>query len=88
MFLITVKNRWSKWTKLYGISNHFKTIYSALYNSVDDANEIAEIAAENESKINFLSLMHVEKVTPKVVKEAASNLGDSKSDPTFSFNSD
>ena len=42
------------------ISNHFKTIYSTLYNSVDDANEIAEIAAENESKINFLSLMDVD----------------------------
>ena len=65
------------------ISNHFKNIYSALYNSVNDAHEIVEIAAETESRINFLSLLDVEKVTPKVVKEAASNLRDSKSDPTI-----
>ena len=36
----------------------------------------------------MLSLLDVEKVTPEVVKEAASHLKDSKSDPSFSFNSD
>ena len=70
------------------IADHFKDIYSNLYNSVNDADEVVEIADEIESKINFLSLLDVEKVTPEVVKEAAGNLRDSKSDPTFSFNSD
>ena len=39
-------------------------------------------------KVNFLSVIEVEKVTSEIVKEAASHLRDSKSDPTYSFNSD
>ena len=70
------------------IADHFKGIYSTLYNSTNDANEVVEIAAEIESKINILSLLDVEKVTPEVVKKAAANLCDSKSDPIFTFNSD
>ena len=70
------------------IADHFKGIYSTLYNSTNDANEVVEIAAEIESKINILSLLDVEKVTPEVVKKAAANLCDSKSDPVFTFNSD
>ena len=70
------------------ISGHFKTIYSTLYNSVDDQEELMNVAQETESRINSLSNLDVEKVTPDVVKEAASHLRDSKSDPTYSFNSD
>ena len=39
-------------------------------------------------KFNNKHIYIIEKVTPEVVKEAASNLKDSKSDPTFSFYSD
>ena len=46
------------------------------------------IAVEVKTKINYLSSFDVNKVTPYVVKKAASDLKDSKSDPTFSFNSD
>ena len=70
------------------IFRHFKTIYSTLYNSVDDQEELMNVAQETESRINSLSNLDVEKVTPDVVKEAASHLRDSKSDPTYSFNSD
>ena len=70
------------------IAGHFKNIYSTLYNSVNDHEEVKLMANEVESKVNYLSLMDVEKVTADVVKEAASHLRDSKSDPTFSFNSD
>ena len=70
------------------IADHFKDTYSTLYNSVNDADDVRGIADDIETKINFLSLMDVEKVTPEVVKEAAGNLRDSKSDPIFSFNSD
>ena len=70
------------------VSGHFKNIYSELYNSVNDREDLIKIADETETKVNFLSLMDVDKVTPDVIKEAASHLKDSKSDPTFSFNSD
>ena len=70
------------------MSGLFKNIYSTLYNSVNDHEEVKLIANEDESKVNPLSLMDVEKVTTDVVKEAASHLRDSKPDPLFSFNSD
>ena len=70
------------------IAGHFKGIYKDLYNSVNDHDEVDKIAEDAEAKVNFLSLVDVEKVTPEVVKKAASHLKDSKSDPTFSFNSD
>ena len=70
------------------ISGHFKTIYSTLYNSVHDQEELMNVAQETESRINSLSHLDVEKVNPDVVKEAASHLRDSKSDPSYSFNSD
>ena len=38
--------------------------------------------------VNIFSVHDVNKVTPEIVKEAAHNLRDSKSDPTFSFSSD
>ena len=41
-----------------------------------------------QEKINIFSIHDVNKVTPEIVKEAAMNLRDSKTDPTFSFSSD
>ena len=70
------------------VAGHFKNIYSELYNSVEDREELIKIAEETESKVNSFSTIDVEKVTQEVVKEAASHLKDSKSDPTYSFNSD
>ena len=70
------------------IADHFKTIYEGLYNSVDDNDELIELCESVNNKVNFLSLNDVRKVTPEVVKEAAENLRDSKSDPTFDFSSD
>ena len=39
-------------------------------------------------KINFTHIKDVEKVTKEVVKEAAGNLKQFKSDPVFDFSSD
>ena len=55
---------------------------------MNDGDDLVKIADEVESKNNSLSAVDVEKVTPEVVKEAASHLKDSKSDPTLSFSSD
>ena len=70
------------------IAGHFKNIYSTLYNSTNDHDELKKVAKETESKVNFLSVIEVEKVTSEIVKEVANHLRDSKSDPTYSFNSD
>ena len=39
------------------IPNHFKDIYSQLYNSVDDAENMARVSNEVESKVNAFVLM-------------------------------
>ena len=70
------------------IPNHFKGIYEALYNSVDDMEEMLELKNDVENKMNHSQMNEVLKVTPEVIKKAAKNLSDDKTDPVFSFTSD
>ena len=70
------------------IPGHFKGIYEKLYNSHDDHANIVEIDAEVNSKINYFHLVDVDRVTPDIVKKAASRLHSNKSDPIYTFSSD
>ena len=70
------------------VEEHFATIYKNLYNSVEDKEDVKVLYDKNEDKIDGTSLIDVEKVTPKLVKEAISHLNNGKSDPVFSFTSD
>ena len=70
------------------IPGHFKKIYSKLYNSVDDGDELLVIREQLESEIDDTSLVDVEKVTAEKVKEATSKLKANKSDPVCDFSSD
>ena len=74
--------------KTENISEHFKSIYGSLYNSTDDTEELNEIKIEVEEKLNSAHIKDVHKVTPTLVKEAASHIKDDKTDPLFSFSSD
>ena len=70
------------------VQEHFATIYKNLYNSVEDKEDVKVLYRRNEDKIYETSLIDVEKVTPKLVKEAISHLNNGKSDPAFAFASD
>ena len=70
------------------IPEHFTGIYSKLYNSVGDKEELNDIEKEIEEKVIFSELEDVDRVTPRVIKEATSKLRNSKSDPVFDFNID
>ena len=70
------------------IQEHFKGIYSNLYNNHEDGEEIKGIEVEVNSKVNQYHLKDVEKVTPELVKEAVRHLNSNKSDPIYSFSSD
>ena len=50
------------------IPEHFRSIYSNLYNSVDDADNMAKVSTEVEENIGPTSLSDVEKVTPTLIK--------------------
>ena len=70
------------------IPGHFKSIYSKLYNSADDKEELTDLMKTIDEKVNFTHLNDVNKVTTEVVKEAVNHLKDNKSDPIYSFSSD
>ena len=70
------------------IPDHFREIYSSLYNSVDDKKNMVKVTKDVEEKVNSCSMSDVKKVTPDIVKCAAKKLKPGKSDPVYSFSSD
>ena len=70
------------------IPEHFKNIYSELFNSVDDVENMAKLSELIENKVAPENIKDIEKVTPRIVKEAADKLKPGKSDSVFSFSSD
>ena len=70
------------------IPGHFKDIFSELYNSADDKEDLLKVLSDVEARVDQTSLLDVELVTPDIVKQAAKNLNDSKSDPQLNFSSD
>ena len=55
---------------------------------MDDYDDLLKVSEEIESKISDSSYAEVEKVTPKLVKEAVSHIKSNKSDPVCDFTSD
>ena len=70
------------------IPGHFKNIFGNLYNSAGEKEELLKVLQEVEDKIDVSSLDAVDLVTPDIVREAAKNLNESKSDPQLNFSSD
>ena len=70
------------------IPEHFRKIYSELYNSVNDKEELLNLKDEVEGRINSSHLQDVDLVTADIVREASNNLKDNKTDPVCSFSSD
>ena len=70
------------------IPDHFANIYSALFNSTNDTENLQKVKIEIDKGINANSLVHVEKITPQIVKNAVKQLNSNKTDPKFDFSSD
>ena len=70
------------------IEEHFAGIYKELYNSIDDYDDLMDVAKILDSKISNKCAIEVEKVTPDIVKEAVKHIKPNKSDPVFDFTSD
>ena len=70
------------------IPDHFAKIYSNLFNSVDDKENLVQVKKTIDMGIGSESIKYVEKITPNLVKEAAKHLNSNKSDPEYSFSSD
>ena len=70
------------------IPTHFATIYSKLFNSVDEKASLDQLYNHINANIDDQSLTEILKITPKIVYDATQHLKKSKNDPTFRFNSD
>ena len=70
------------------IPNYFASIYKDLYNSVKDNVEVEDIRMSICRRIKKSCLEEVIKVTPEVVRRAASHLRTNKSDPAYNYSSD
>ena len=70
------------------IPNHFSKIYSTLYNSASDVNELEVVHQQVNSAVNSASLDTVTRITPELLKNASCKLKAGKSDPVYSFSSD
>ena len=70
------------------IPGHFSAIYSQLYNSADDSEDLKAVHARVEAEVNMSHLDKVAKITPELLRKAASKLKPGKSDPIYSFSSD
>ena len=70
------------------ISEKFKNVYEALYNSAGSSDEMNEIKEKLKDLIGLGSIAQVNRVTGKVVKEACARMKPGKADVTGSFTSD
>ena len=70
------------------VSEAFKKVYSTLYNSSDSSQDIIGLKYLVSNAISNKSLDEVIKITPAVVKSAASKMKPMKSDVSGSFTSD
>ena len=79
-------------TSIDGVStdvpDHFRDIYSTLYNSANDAAELSMVHERVESAVSSSQIDAVLKITPELLKKAADKLKPGKSDPVYSFSSD
>ena len=71
-----------------GIPDHFASIYSKLYNSVDEKGKLGSLLEVINRSIDNQNIAEIREITPEVVEKATRRLKTKKSDPLQQFNSD
>ena len=69
------------------IANHFKNIYSNIYNTHSDRAELDKFILENNNKIVQSDTQILDKITPELVKNIILNFKNDKNDPEFDWKS-
>ena len=70
------------------IANRFAEIYSQLYNTHELGPELEELSSDICAGVNESSLIHVDRVTNYLVREALTSMKKSKNDAIFNIQSD
>ena len=69
-------------------AKRFSEVYSKLYSSTDDTQEIREIYNSVNARIGDQSVNVVDRITAEVISDVVKQVKTRKTDPVFSFNSD
>ena len=69
------------------IANHFKTLYSDIFNKHNDTNEVQAILDEINASLKQSDISIVDKINPDLVKTVIKKLSSDKNDPMFQFKS-
>lgn len=70
------------------IPNTFGTVYSELFNRIDDDHNLKSIKEEINRNLSETELKEIEKIDKDIIKEALNKIKTNKSDPVFDFSSD
>ena len=70
------------------IAKHFKNIYSELYNTHDDNNELSALLNEINPKIDNSSLDKLSQITPQLISKLIRGMKNGKNDVNFDWRSD
>ena len=70
------------------IANHFKNVYSDIYNTHKDSDELNGFSRENSEKISQSDIDLVNTITPDLVKKLILKLSSNKNDSSFDWKSD
>ena len=70
------------------ISEHFKGIYSEIYNKYDDSQQLISMLDSIEQNIFKSDLSWFRKITPELIIKVIKNLNSNKNDSCFNFKSD
>ena len=70
------------------IPDHFASIYSKLYNSVDEINQLNVLLKSTNELISDKNIEEIKNVTPEIVRKATERLKKKRNDPTHRFTSD
>ena len=70
------------------VPEHFKSIYSNLFNCGNDKENMFNLMNSVEKDVNQSNLADVYKVNPSIIKEAIKKIKPGKSDPSHTFTSD
>ena len=70
------------------IPGYLANKYEKLYNGVEDKNNLNELEHDLRKTIDDKSMVHVNKITPDIVKRAALKVKTTKTDPVVDIRSD
>ena len=75
-------------TSSESIANHFKEIYTDIYNTHTDRDDLDQFIQENDNLIGQSDVELVDRISPTLVKNIILNFSNNKNDSVYDWKSD